>query len=57
MKGKEIIISHCLNVNGANIMKDKLLKQYPEAKIETRQTALLTGYYAEKGGLIVTIQD
>ena len=57
LKGKEILISHCLNENGAKLMKEKLLKQYPEAKIEIRQTGLLTGYYAEKGGLIVAIQD
>ena len=57
LKGKEILISHCLNEDGAELMKNKLLKQYPEAKIEIRQTGLLTGYYAEKGGLIVAVQD
>ena len=57
VKGKEFLISHCLNESGASLMKDKILKQFPDAKVEIRSTGLLTGYYAEKGGLIVSVQD
>ena len=53
----DIIISHCLNEEGANLMKAKLLETFPEANIEIRKTGLLCGYYAEKGGLIVALQD
>ena len=55
--GKNIIISHCLNPEGAELMKKKLLVQYPDAHIEIQKTGLLCGYYAEKGGLIVALQD
>ena len=55
--GKHIIISHCLNLQGAETMKSKLLETFPEAEIEIRSTGLLCGYYAEKGGLIVALQD
>ena len=57
VKGKHIIISHCLNLKGAELMKSKLLEVFPEAAIEIRSTGLLCGYYAEKGGLIVALQD
>lgn len=55
--GKRIIISHCLNEKGALVMKEKLLARFPQAEIEIRRTGLLCGYYAEKGGLIVALQD
>ena len=50
------IISHCLNPQGAQQMRDKLLEKFPNACIEIRETGPLCGYYAEKGGLIVALQ-
>ena len=53
---KKIIITHCLNPEGAQMMKEKLLDRFPWAHIEILQTGLLCGYYAEKGGLIVALE-
>ena len=55
--GKKILISHCLNEEGANILKEKLLKKFPDAEIEIQRTGLICGYYAEKGGLIAAFQN
>ena len=54
---KKVIITHCLNPDGAEVMKTKLLEQYPTAQVEILPTGLLCGYYAEKGGLIVAVES
>lgn len=50
------IISHCLNPQGAEQMKEKLESRFPGIAVEIRETGLICGYYAEKGGLIVALQ-
>lgn len=56
-KPKKILISHCLNPKGAEKLKEKLLCHFKDAEIEIKKTGLICGYYAEKGGLIVALQD
>lgn len=56
-RARHVIISHCLNPVGAQTMKDKILEAFPDAVVEIRMTGLLCGYYAEKGGLIIALQD
>ena len=55
--GRKIIISHCLNLDGAQKLKEKLLSKFPQADIEIMRTGLICGYYAEKGGLIVALEN
>ena len=50
------IISHCLNPQGAEQLKAKLEARFPGVAVEIRETGLICGYYAEKGGLIVALQ-
>ena len=54
---RRIIITHCLNPDGAEVMKTKLLEQFPLAEVEVLPTGLLCGYYAENGGLIVALES
>ena len=56
-KGEKVIISHCLNLDGANEFKRRLLEKYPGADVEIMRTSLLCGYYVEKGGIIASFED
>ena len=56
-RARKIIITHCLNPEGAEVMKGKLLEHFPLAEVKILQTGLLCGYYAEKGGLIVALES
>ena len=54
---KKAIITHCLNEEGAEQLKEKFITQFPGVEVEICQTGLLCGYYAEKGGLILAVQS
>lgn len=54
---RKVLITHCLNPDGAEVMKTKLLERFPLAEVQIMQTGLLCGYYAEKGGLIVALEQ
>ena len=54
---RQAIISHCLNLPGAQLLRDKLLARFPSLSVEIRETGLICGYYAEKGGLILALQS
>ena len=56
-EGKKVIISHCLNLEGAKEFKRRLLEKYPLANVEIMRTSLLCGYYVEKGGIIASFED
>ena len=53
---RKVIISHCMNPDGASLMQEKLLARFPGLKVTIMETGLLCGYYAEKGGLIVALE-
>lgn len=51
--GKKVRISHCLNEEGAEKLKNSILNEYPDADIEKYPCRGLCSFYAEKGGMIV----
>lgn len=53
---REVLITHCQNPAGAQLLREKLLSAFPHARVEIRETGPLCGYYAEKGGLIAALQ-
>ena len=46
-------ISHCMNPNAAEQLKEMIAAAYPEADIQIRPTGGLCSFYAEKGGLLI----
>ncbi len=52
-RGNRVRIDHCFNENGANKLRDLLLKDYPKCRIEICRTHGLCSYYAELGGMLV----
>ncbi len=54
---KRFMISHCLNADGAEEFKKRLLKRYPLAEVKIMETGLLCGYYVEKGGIIASVES
>lgn len=50
---KEVIISHCNNVEDANELKDRILDKFSRAKVDIENCGGLCTYYAERGGLIL----
>ncbi|MBQ6847781.1 MAG: DegV family protein [Clostridia bacterium] len=56
-KGGKVRISHCLNEESANELKDKILTVYPESDIEILPCTGLCSFYAELGGLLVGFED
>ena len=49
----KVRISHCLNENAANQLKESILVLYPQADVKLRPTGGLCSFYAEKGGMII----
>ena len=52
-EGGKVRISHCLNENAANQLKESILVLYPQADVQIRPTGGLCSFYAEKGGLLI----
>ena len=51
--GGKVYIAHCLNPSIAERMKETILSDFPEAKMDVYSLGGLTSFYAEKGGMIV----
>ena len=51
--GSKVKIAHCLNPEGAEVLKRMLQARYPNAKIDTYPCRGLCSFYAERGGLLV----
>lgn len=51
--GGKVRISHCLNPEAAERLRERILALYPQADVQIRPTGGLCGFYAEKGGLII----
>ncbi len=49
----KIFITHCLNTDMANELKEFLLNKNPDFEITIMETSGLNSFYAERGGLIV----
>lgn len=53
---EKAIITHCLNLPGAKVLQKKLKARFPGIRTEIMEAGLLCGYYAEKGGLILSLE-
>lgn len=51
--GGAVIIDHCNNEAGANVLKEVILGEFPNAAVRVEKTFGLCSYYAEKGGLMI----
>lgn len=51
--GGKVRISHCLNPNAAQSLRERILALFPHADVRIRPTGGLCSFYAEKGGLII----
>lgn len=51
--GGKVRISHCLNPNAAQSLRERILELFPHADVRIRPTGGLCSFYAEKGGLII----
>lgn len=55
--GGEVIIDHCENEKDAEIIKDKILAEYPDAQVTIRPMRGLCSFYAEEGGIMVCFHE
>lgn len=55
--GGEVIIDHCENEKDAEIIKDKILAEYPDARVTIRPIRGLCSFYAEEGGIMVGFHE
>lgn len=51
--GGKVCISHCLNKDGANILKNLIKECFPDSSITIHTTCGLDSFYAQRGGLLV----
>lgn len=52
-KGGTLLIDHCYGENTAQGLKDIVLADFPQARVEIAPTGGLCSFYAEKGGLMI----
>ena len=52
-KGGKVRIDHCLNLGAAEMLKEKILGEFPESDVVIGENGGLCSFYAERGGLIV----
>ncbi len=52
-KGGKVILSHCQNPEGVELIREMVLAKYPDAVFESMETRGLCSYYAERGGLML----
>lgn len=55
--GGEVIIDYCENEKDAEIIKDKILAEYPDAQVTIRPMRGLCSFYAEEGGIMVGFHE
>ncbi|MGN0165559.1 MAG: DegV family protein [Lachnospiraceae bacterium] len=55
--GQQVRISHCLNEEGAQQLKNLILEKYPDSSISINTCTALCSFYAEEGGMIVGFED
>lgn len=51
--GGRVLISHCMNLPGAETLRRMILEKFPKAQVEMGTTGGLCSFYAEQGGLLV----
>lgn len=55
--GGEVIIDQCENEKDAEIIKEKILTEYPDAKVTIRPMRGLCSFYAEEGCIMVGFHE
>lgn len=56
-KGGKVRIDHCLNLEGAQQLKNMILSAFPSSDIIIGECRALCSYYAERGGLLVGFES
>ena len=56
-KGGKVRIDHCLNLEGAQQLKNLILSKFPSADVIIGECRALCSYYAERGGLLIGFED
>lgn len=56
-RGGKVRISHCLNIDSAQELKERLLAKFPSGNILIEPCAALCSFYAERGGMLVGFED
>lgn len=51
--GGKVLISHCMNLPGAENLRSLILEKFPAAEVALNTAGGLCSYYAEQGGLLV----
>ena len=54
--GATVRIAHCQGEENANALKAKVLEKYPNCRFIIEPTTALCSFYAEAGGLMITIE-
>ena len=49
----KVRIAHCLNLESAEIIRDKILSEFPKSDIIIEENGGLCSFYAERGGLLI----
>ncbi len=49
----KVCIAHCANEPTAELLRDRIMAQFPQAQVRVTACRGLCSYYAEKGGLLV----
>ena len=52
-QGGKVRIDHCLNLSAAMELKERVVKEFPDADVQIGTSTGLCGFYSERGGLIV----
>ena len=55
--GRKVRISHCMNLEGARKLKERILELVPQSDVQIDECRGLCSFYAEKGGLLVGFED
>lgn len=56
LKNGKVRIAHCLNYEGAQKLKKKLLLEFAKINVEIYKCGGLCSFYAEKGGMVVAFE-
>ncbi len=56
-KGGKVRIDHCLNLDGAQQLKNMILSVFPACDVIIAECRALCSYYAERGGMLIGFED
>lgn len=56
-QGGNAVISHCMNLEQAENLRQKILKMYPQARITIMEAGGLCSYYMQREGVLIGFED